>query len=539
MRIEDIQRMAHDILEKGSIENDYIEYKKSATFKDKILKTICAFANNYMNREIGLLFIGIEEVNDPKTGEKAIPKRPIYGIEESLIESTENSLKQLLANIYPKVSYHLITDVVDDRNYIIVAVEPGTSGPYQTSDKAESDKDISLKAGRYIRVKRDSRLPNFKEEYELLRKFAHDVFSSNLNETATLDDLSYEYMKEYLISTNAREDIRNQSKLDMAKSMGLISESEYGGYRAKNFAVLMFTEKPDKFIPYAHVEIIREAIGTDKMEAKIFDGPIWIQAKQVSRYFKDNIMASYTVRDSETIEHRIVYNWPLTVFEELATNCILHKQYESPNYIGIYIYNDTTITEETEENVIYLIRTCKDIISTRPQFDYNKIFKNNMKQIMRGQEKNEEGKIIVKYMLNQEVKETEKRNIEYKEIKGSSPINAIIDVAEIYINAFLNSRVVGIGTIKWGISDKRIVKGVKLSKDDQDVISRKIAERVGQMKPYVSSDCVEVIFQNIADESKIIEELYVVEVVVKSWTNDILFSTSKSTVYKGLHRVGI
>ena len=42
-------------------------------------------------------------------------------------------------------------------------------------------------------------------------------------------------------------------------------------------------------------------------------------------------------------------------------------------------------------------------------------------------------------MLNQEVKETEKRNIEYKEIKGSSPINAIIDVAEIYINAFLNS----------------------------------------------------------------------------------------------------
>lgn len=43
MRIEDIQRMAHDILEKGSIENDYIEYKKSATFKDKILKTIVSY----------------------------------------------------------------------------------------------------------------------------------------------------------------------------------------------------------------------------------------------------------------------------------------------------------------------------------------------------------------------------------------------------------------------------------------------------------------------------------------------------------------
>ena len=188
----------------------------------------------------------------------------------------------------------------------------------------------------------------------------------------------------------------------------------------------------------------------------------------------------------------------------------------------------TSVIEEVEANAICLIRACKNIISTRPQFDYKKIFNNNMS----GQEKNEEeGKLIIKYMLNHEVKEVEKRNIEYKEIKGNNPINSIIDVAEIYINSFLNSRVVGIGTIKWGISDKRIVKGVKISKDDQDVISRKIAERVGQMKPYVSSDCVEVIFQNIADESKIIEELYVVEVVVKSWTNDILFSTSKGEVY--------
>ena len=87
------------------------------------------------------------------------------------------------------------------------------------------------------------------------------------------------------------------------------------------------------------MEIIREAVGTDKMESKIFDGPIWIQAKQVSKYFKDNIMASYTIRDSNTVEHRSVYNWPLAMFEELAKNCILHKEYEN-NYIGIYVYSD-------------------------------------------------------------------------------------------------------------------------------------------------------------------------------------------------------
>ncbi len=340
MQIADIRRMAHSIIEQNHIESDFIEYKKSATFKAKILKTACAYANNYMNREIGLLFIGIGEVDNKETGEKAFLIRPITGIDEGLIENTENGLKKLLSEVHPKINYHLITDEIDGRYYIILAVEPGNAGPYQTSDRAEKDKDILLKAGRYIRIKRDSRLPNFREEYELLKKFANYTFSSNLNETATIDDLNYEYMKEYLVATKAKPDIRALSKLEMARSMGLISENEYGSYRAKNFAVLMFADRPQDFIPYARVEVIREAVGTDKMEAKVFDGPIWIQAKQVIRYFEDTIMASYTIRSQEQIGHRILYNWPRDMFAELATNCILHKEYEASNYIGIYVYKD-------------------------------------------------------------------------------------------------------------------------------------------------------------------------------------------------------
>ena len=102
MQLLDIKRMAHNILENQKIESSYIEYKKSANFKDKILKTACAFANNYMNNEIGLLFVGIEEVDDKETGEKAIPKRPIEGIKESKVEGIENELKSLLSNIHPK-----------------------------------------------------------------------------------------------------------------------------------------------------------------------------------------------------------------------------------------------------------------------------------------------------------------------------------------------------------------------------------------------------------------------------------------------------
>ena len=63
-------------------------------------------------------------------------------------------------------------------------------------------------------------------------------------------------------------------------------------------------------IPYAYVEVIREAKGTDKMESKSFCGPVWIQAQRVWEYFRDTIMASYTVREPGKSGVHRVFNWP-------------------------------------------------------------------------------------------------------------------------------------------------------------------------------------------------------------------------------------
>lgn len=53
-------------------------------------------------------------------------------------------------------------------------------------------------------------------------------------------------------------------------------------------------------------------------------------------------------------------------------------------------------------------------------------------------------KKIVKYQINRQVEEEENRNTEFKEIKGNNPCDTIVATAEIYIVAFLNSRVSGV-----------------------------------------------------------------------------------------------
>lgn len=63
----------------------------------------------------------------------------------------------------------------------------------------------------------------------------------------------------------------------MAKHMGLV-DIETG--MVKNFALLMFFRNPEKFIPYAYVELIhKSASGESVMSSKEFRGPIWKQLK--------------------------------------------------------------------------------------------------------------------------------------------------------------------------------------------------------------------------------------------------------------------
>lgn len=339
MDINALQSYAHQIIESDRAECDYIEYKKSYLQKDKILKTICAYANNYMNRDYGYLFIGIEEQDDKENGIKAIPTRPITGLVEGQLEVAENKIKELFKYLQPKPTCHFICDQIDGRWYMVVVVEPGSCITVVTEKGAHVTG--LAQGGSYIRINRDTVLPTYNQYFELQRKMSGYSFCGDFHKTATLDDLNYEYMKEYLVRIHAATDLRQLPKEKMARTLKLLGEEEYNKDKIKNFALLMFADRPEDFIPGAHVEIITESRdGTSRMSAEKFEGPIWIQAQQVRNYFVNSIERSFTLRETDSIFHRIVKNWPKVAWDELSCNMILHKNYENSNYAGIYVYPD-------------------------------------------------------------------------------------------------------------------------------------------------------------------------------------------------------
>ena len=129
MNIDDIRKIALQYLEGGKIESDCLEYKKSHLQRDSILKTMCAFSNNLMNRDLCMILIGVEEHKEPDL--KGTPVRPICGYDESQIETIENSLKSLLGFIKPKISYSLTHAEIDGRSFVIFAFLNNNNGPFE------------------------------------------------------------------------------------------------------------------------------------------------------------------------------------------------------------------------------------------------------------------------------------------------------------------------------------------------------------------------------------------------------------------------
>lgn len=336
MDYERVKRQANEILKNRTAECSYIEYKSSERQLGKILKTICAYGNNYYNNDIQYIFIGVEEENDEEN--KAIPVISFTGIPEGRLEKCRNTLNSLRSFLYPNVAFEIVSNRFEGVNYLLVVVMQQSGGPFMVAGKAEKDRRMKLKPGRYVRIEADTRLARVDEEYDLLRKFANFHYSSIASTDATVDDLNADLLRDYLVRVSSRKISGDLGKKEMAKTLGLLDKNDPSESRVKNYAVLLFSNHPEHFIPYSYTELIVDMFGSKrKMESKIFEGSVWRQYHAVLNYINDNYLNTLTLRDEGESDNRQVENFAFVAVEELIANAIVHNNYENGKPIQIYV----------------------------------------------------------------------------------------------------------------------------------------------------------------------------------------------------------
>ncbi len=129
-----------------------------------------------------------------------------------------------------------------------------------------------------------------------------------------------------------------------------------------NVGLMFFNDSPDKFFPYARIEVVDKPDPTgDGMTEKIFTGPLDRQLKDSLSYIKNYIIKEKIIKVSDAAEAIRIYNYPYAAVEEALCNAVYHKSYQIGEPVTVMITPekmeitslpgpDRTITDEDLKN---------------------------------------------------------------------------------------------------------------------------------------------------------------------------------------------
>jgi ATP-dependent DNA helicase RecG len=323
-----------ELLKGRIIEHDRIEFKTSWN-PDAIYRSICAFANDIENIGGGYILIGVEEEN-------GMAKLPVIGIPSEQIDTIQRQMigfNNLIKPVYsPKLSIEEI-----DGNYIIVLWVPGGANrPYEVPEQITAKEK---KFFYYIRKYSNSVKVNQQEQQELISLANKVPFDDRVNSNASLNDISITLVRDHLRLTKSRlyEFSESLTKADLLDQMDLISGPPEMLF-PKNVALMLFSEKPEKFFPYTRIEVVEFPNGVDDPEFNErppFTGPVQQQIMRVIDFFKTNILQEKIIKQPNKAEALRIWNYPLEALEEAIANAIYHRDYLVREPVEIRIYPDS------------------------------------------------------------------------------------------------------------------------------------------------------------------------------------------------------
>ena len=324
------------------VEQNRVEYKEGWNPCD-IIHSICAFANDYHNMNGGYLVIGVK-AND------GVPELPPKGLPLEILDSVQQEIFQYCNQIVPR--YIPKMEVVDYQNKGIYLIylwcTAGDSGPYQAPVDVyvEKGKKADKRMQYWIRPASLTTAAKKDEIAELFDKFNSVPFDDRVNRMASIDMIRRGYLEDFLRESNSSlaNDLNSYSLEDLLIATEVANITDVG-IDIRNIGVLMFTERPDKLIPGAQIDLVKfnteEAEASDDFVEKSFNGPIWKQVKDALDYIKTNIIEEKVVKITNQAESERFYNYPYNALEEALVNAVFHKSYREPEPVEIRIYVDS------------------------------------------------------------------------------------------------------------------------------------------------------------------------------------------------------
>ena len=325
-----------DLLRQRHVEGERIEYKAGWN-PDPVVRTLCAFANDFQNLGGGYVIIGQD---CDSTGS---PVFPPVGVDPKALDKIQQELQTYCNLIQPPYFPLLSVETFEGRTLLILWAPGGPNRAY----KAPKSVIAKKKDYRYF-IRRYSSTVEAKDEdeRELISLTAKVPFDDRLHPTARVSDLSVPLMKEFLEQVGSQLDHSSSSAKaeSLGRQMGVI-DGPTEAPRPKNVGLLFFNPKPHEFFPATQIDVVwfPEGAGGDRFEEKVFQGPLGRITRDALSYIDRSYLRQTIIKHPDRPEADRVWNFPLAAIEEAVVNAVYHRSYEIREPVEVRISQDDIV----------------------------------------------------------------------------------------------------------------------------------------------------------------------------------------------------
>ncbi len=330
-----------DLINSRTVESVRIEFKKGWN-PEKVMHSICAFANDIKEYGGGYIVIGIEE----KDGSPILPP---HGIEQNQIDPIQKRFYELCRKIQPNIFPTIEPLEFQGKHIVIIWVTTGEGRPYDAPIALKKEK---VQRRIYVRPASLTALATREQENELRELAAYRHFDDRINTKASLSDLDLGLILSYLqeIKSNLYDEATNMSFADLCLKMQ-IARGPKENIKPLNVGLLLFSKNPEKYFEGSVTNVVEfdDDNGIDYTD-KQFKGPVHIQIRMIMEYLDVNVIKKFTSKSNGRLEAKTFFNYPYQALEESVVNALYHRSYQNPHPTEIRIYKSSGIHENDLED---------------------------------------------------------------------------------------------------------------------------------------------------------------------------------------------
>ncbi len=306
----------NDLLHQRSVESARVEFKASwdeKTTAYQVLKTVCAFANDYQVLNGGYIIIGVAE----EDGRAVLPPA---GINAKAVEKAQKWLHGRCKAMKPAYSPIFSTEVVEDRHILVVWAPASDAGAHRAPDAKNNWKYWIRIGPETVDAEIQGKLS------DLLEQKTRVPWDDRVAQEAYLEDIRETKVREHLRDVKSglfgmRDAHEIYRRMLLVKP---VNEHE----APRNVALLFFSEDPKRWFTGANIEVVRFAADRtgNVQDEHFFRGPLADQVRDCLRYL-EGFSQAHLQKERDRSQVRGWVNYPQIALREALVNAVYHRSY--------------------------------------------------------------------------------------------------------------------------------------------------------------------------------------------------------------------